>query len=186
MEDYVYKKEKKRGAVNMKKILAILWAAALCLAFPGCSEGQMNNGTENVEAVVENLFQNLEESEYEELIGPDSGEAASENLVSTELPQWVQERFQEYMTEEGYEDLTGTAFYEISVKACENNWEMSLEHLDVQQVQGDYEISGELKLRGEESEESIGIEGSAQTDEKGQVSYLNISNMAEIAEAIQS
>ena len=63
---------------------------------------------------------------------------------------------------------------------------MSLEHLDVQQVQGDYEISGELKLRGEESEESIGIEGSAQTDEKGQVSCLNISNMAEIAEAIQS
>lgn len=169
----------------MKKLSAVLSAAVLCLVFPGCSAGKINNGTENVEAVVDNLFQNLGKSEYEELIGPRSGETVSENLVTTELPQWVQERFQEYMTEEGYEDLTGTALYEIPVKAYENNREMSLEHLDVRQVQEDYKISGELKLSGGENEESIGIEGSAQTDGKGQVSYLNISNMAEIAEAIQ-
>ena len=49
-----------------------------------------------------------------------------------------------------------------------------------------YEISGELTVSGQDGENTIQIQGSAQTDQEGLVSYLNISNMQEIAEAVQS
>ena len=165
-----------------KMWVLLLPAAILSLGLSGCGPKTENVGAENVEAVVENLFEDLEESDYEELTGKE-GEATP---ASTELPDWVQDRFQGYMTEGGYETLTGTAFYEISVKAFENHKSMDLENLEVQEKEGDYEIKGDLTIAAEGEETSIEIQGSAQTDQTGLVSYLDLSNISEIAEALQS
>ena len=63
---------------------------------------------------------------------------------------------------------------------------MDLENLEVQEKEGDYEIKGDLTIAAEGEETSIEIQGSAQTDQKGLVSYLDLSNISEIAEALQS
>ena len=82
----------------------------LCLVLAGCGSGGNDSGKENVKDVVENLFEDLDDSQYEALRQTD-GQAASDSVTSTGLPQWVEERFKEDMTEEGYASFTGMAFY---------------------------------------------------------------------------
>ena len=113
----------------------------LCLVLAGCGSGGNDSGKENVKDVVENLFEDLDDSQYEALRQTD-GQAASDSVTSTGLPQWVEERFKEDMTEEGYASFTGMAFYEIPAKAYEAHKEMDLEDLDIQKDQDTYEISG--------------------------------------------
>lgn len=179
------KEEEKSEVGIMRKKFCVL-AAVLLAALQGCGGGQEDTGADNVEEVVENLFEDLEEEEYEEIRGQADGDSSAEALASTELPQWVSERFQEYMTEEGYADLTGTGMYEIPVNAFAQDKEISLENLEIRQEEENYEISGELTVSGQGGENTIQIQGSAQTDQEGLVSYLNISNMQEIEEAVQS
>ena len=114
----------------------------LCLVLAGCGSGGNDSGKENVKDVVENLFEDLDDSQYEALRQTD-GQAASDSVTSTGLPQWVEERFKEDMTEEGYASFTGMAFYEIPAKAYEAHKEMDLEDLDIQKDQDTYEkLSG--------------------------------------------
>ena len=90
------------------------------------------------------------------------------------------------MTQKAYEGMLQTALYEIPAKAFENGWEMELENLEVIQEGENYEITGNLKLQGEDTEKNVEIQGSAQTDQEGLVSYINISNIPDIMEAFQS
>lgn len=157
----------------------------LCLILAGCGSGGNDSGKENVKDVVENLFEDLDDSQYKALRQTD-GQAASDSVTSTGLPQWVEERFKEDMTEEGYASFTGMAFYEISAKAYEAHKEMDLEDLDIQKDQDTYEISGTLNLESESGADTIDIQGTAQTDDQGLVSYLDISNISEIIENLES
>lgn len=147
----------------------------------------MNNdsGKENVEKIVENLFKDLDDSQYKALRQTD-GEIVSETMASSPLPSWIEERFGEEMTEKGYKTFTETALYEIPAKAYENHKEMELNHLEIQKEENSYEISGELTLKSGEDTETIPIQGSAQTDEGGLVSSLNLRNLSEILEDFQS
>ena len=97
----------------------------LCLVLAGCGSGGNDSGEKNVKEVVENLFEDLDDSQYEALRQTD-GQAVSDSVTSTGLPQWVEERFKEAMTEEGYASFTGMAFYEIPAKAYESHKEMDL------------------------------------------------------------
>lgn len=162
----------------------------LCLVLAGCGSGGNDSGEEdsgkgNVKDVVENLFEDLDDSQYKALRQTD-GQAASDSVTSTGLPQWVEERFKEDMTEEGYASFTGMAFYEIPAKAYEAHKEMDLEDLDIQKDQDTYEISGTLNLESESGADTIDIQGTAQTDDQGLVSYLDISNISEIIENLES
>ena len=134
---------------------------------------------------MENLFEDLDDSQYKALRQTD-GQAASDSVTSTGLPQWVEERFKEDMTEERYASFTGMAFYEIPAKAYEAHKEMDLEDLDIQKDQDTYEISGTLNLESESGADTIDIQGTAQTDDQGLVSYLDISNISEIIENLES
>ena len=78
------------------------------------------------------------------------------------------------------------AFYEIPAKAYEAHKEMDLEDLDIQKDQDTYEISGTLNLESESGADTIDIQGTAQTDDQGLVSYLDISNISEIIENLES
>ena len=157
----------------------------LCLVLAGCGSGGNDSGKENVKDVVENLFEDLDDSQYKALRQTD-GQAASDSVTSTGLPQWVEERFKEDMTEEGYASFTGMAFYERPAKAYEAHKEMDLEDLDIQKDQDTYEISGTLNLESESGADTIDIQGTAQTDDQGLVSYLDISNISEIIENLES
>lgn len=157
----------------------------LCLVLAGCGSFGNDSGEENVKDVVENLFEDLDDFQYEASRQTD-GQAASDSVTSTGLPQWVEDRFQEDMTEEGYASFTGTAFYEIPVKAYEAHKEMDLEDLDIQKDQDSYEISGTLTLESGSGTETIDLQGTAQTDDQGLVSYLDISNISEIIESLES
>lgn len=90
------------------------------------------------------------------------------------------------MTGEGYASFTGTAFYEIPAKAYEAHKELDLENLNIQKEKDSYDISGKLTLESEEGTQSMDIQGTAQTDDQGLVSYLNISNISEIIESLES
>ena len=95
-------------------------------------------------------------------------------------------KYEEDMTEEGYASFTGTAFYEIPAKAYEAHKELDLENLNIQKEEDSYDISGKLTLESEEGTQSMDIQGTAQTDDQGLVSYLNISNISEIIESLES
>ena len=47
-------------------------------------------------------------------------------------------------------------------------------------------ISGTLNLESESGADTIDIQGTAQTDDQGLVSYLDISNISEIIENLES
>ena len=169
-----------------RKVLSALLCAVMTISMlAGCGSGGNDSGKENVKDVVENLFEDLDDSQYKALRQTD-GQAASDSVTSTGLPQWVEERFKEAMTEEGYASFTGMAFYEIPAKAYEAHKEMDLEDLDIQKDQDTYEISGTLNLESESGADTIDIQGTAQTDDQGLVSYLDISNISEIIENLES
>lgn len=168
-----------------KRKFFISGGVLLCLIFAGCGSGGTDSGEENVKDVVENLFEDLDDSQYEALRQTDV-QAVSDSVTSTGLPQWVEDRFQEDMTEEGYASFTGTAFYEIPAKAYEAQKEMDLGDLNIQKDQDSYEISGTLTLEYGSGTETIDIQGTAQTDDQGLVSYLDISNISEIIESLES
>ena len=106
----------------MRKRSFFIYGGVLCLILTGCASGENNNGEENVKNIVENLFEDLDDSQYEALRQTDD-QAVSDSVTSPDLPQWVEDRFKEDMTEEGYASFTGTAFYEIPAKAYEaHNW----------------------------------------------------------------
>ena len=56
----------------MRKKFCVL-AAVLLAALQGCGGGQEDTGADNVEEVVENLFEDLEEAEYELIRYPQRG-----------------------------------------------------------------------------------------------------------------
>ena len=168
-----------------KRSFFISGGVLLCLSLTGCASGENNNGEENVKNIVENLFEDLDDSQYEALRQTDD-QAVSDSVTSPDLPQWVEDRFKEDMTEEGYASFTGTAFYEIPAKAYEAHKELDLENLNIQKEEDSYDISGKLTLESEEGTQSMDIQGTAQTDNQGLVSYLNISNISEIIESLES
>lgn len=168
-----------------KRSFFISGSVLLCLILTGCASGGNDNGEENIKNIVENLFEDLDDSQYEALRQTD-GQAVSDSLASSDLPQWVEDRFKNDMTDEGYGTFTGTAFYEIPVKAYEAHKEMGLEDLEIQKDGDSYEISGTLTMESGTDTESIGIQGTAQTDDQGLVSNLSISNISEIIESLES
>ena len=138
--------------------------------------------TQHIERIVNHLFSDISESDYKKLSETDW------SADTEQVPDWIKEKFEKDMTEQGFSDLLETAAYNLSVLAYVNEKEMTLEHLEIRLKDKNFEVEGQLtisdKQEGAKETEMI-ITGSGQTDEEGLVSYINIANMDDIAEAVK-
>lgn len=144
-----------------------------------------DENTQRIERIVNNIFSDINESDYREL----SKAETDEYTDATQLPNWIKERFQNDMTDQGFSTLLETAAYNISVLGYVNEKEMKLENLEINLNDNGYEFEGQLHISDKQKESKtveITLKGSSQVNEEGLVSYINIVNMEEIVEAIKS
>ena len=177
----------KKMNVRTRKIpMILLLSAMFLLLMTGCGLQKKVDGTKEIEAFVNNLFTNISESEYKEF--KESVDAGTDFLTEdSELPGWIKTRFEDKMSEEGYEVFIRTAAYYIPVLSYENNKVMKLEDLEIQETEESYDFSGKLSVSDEGDESNpaeITLKGSAQVNEEGKISYINIFNIDEAASAI--
>ena len=145
-----------------------------------------NEDFQHLNSLVQNLFTNIDESEYNEFnnVKDKSVDFFSD---SSKVPEWIQIRFRDNMTEEGYKVFIETAMYNIPIIGYENNKNLKLENFKIKPSDKNYDFSGKLVVFSEEEQlekSEITITGSAQTNEEGKVSYINVFNMDEIIEAL--
>lgn len=160
----------------MKK--AGIWAAVLfvvMLMTAGCGAKKQKEETAHLNRVMENIFKSTDEKEYQQ------------SEESTEVPAWVEERFQAHMTEKGYAVLTSTAVYNMAVLSYQNEKTMQIEDLSIEKKDNYYDLNWKVSVKDDEGKtESLPMEGSAQLDEEGLVNSLNITNLSELQKVIES
>ncbi len=168
---------------KLKGILIFCIIAVIALViFAAAHLVRRDPDTQHIERVVNHLFSDISESDYKKLSETDwSGD-------TEQVPDWIRENFEKDMTDQGFSDLLETAAYNLSVLAYVNEKEMTLENLEIRLKDKNFEMEGQLtisdKQEGAKETEMI-ITGSGQTDEEGLVSYINIVNMDDIAEAVK-
>ena len=163
----------------MKKIYLTPVLLITLLAAGGCGAQTDEAESENVSLVLSNLFSSIDQEDFDAFNSWESGTAA---------PDWIEEDFQNLMTEKCYDSALETGLFMIPVKAFQSGTDLELELKDPQlsQQEDSYSFTGTLTLEKEGQEsQSLSIEGSAQVDQDGKVSYISISNMNEISQAIQ-
>lgn len=173
---------------NMKKSIRIPMIFVLLMvmifSIAGCE--QKKEDSKYLKDLVNNLFTDLSESEYQEF--HDAKEDQMDLLAdSKEIPQWMNVRFKENMTDEGYNIFVETATYNLPVLGYENKKELKLEDLKVEASVETYDFTGRLIVSSKEDEAKkaeIFVQGSAQLNEEGLVQSINIFNMGEIADEI--
>ena len=106
-------------------------------------------------------------------------------MESQAIPEWAQDRFSSCVSESCFEKISGNGLLMIPLSAYEAGKELSLEELEIQSGKGYYEFQGTVEIAGEGKTERAEIHGSAQTDEKGKVSDLKLSDPEEILEKIR-
>ena len=174
------------GTVRIPMILVLL--VMIVPLMTGCGLQKKVDGTGTIQTFVTNLFTDISESEYKEF--KDAGDTGTDLLTdSSELPGWIETRFKENMAEEGYEVFVETAAYYIPVLSYENNKAMKLENLEIKETEEDYDICGVLTVSDKDDASKsveITLKGSAQVDEEGRISYINIFNIDEaVSEILQ-
>lgn len=167
------------------RILMIFILVISLMLLPACVSNKQEVGTENIKKVIENIFKNIDDSEYKEFQNSENVDFLSAE-TEKELPAWIQERFEANMTETAYENLLGSGLYGMAVLTYTSDKKMQLEDLQMEEKDGYYEFLGQLAIDDGENRQTVKIEGSAQVDEKGLVSYLDISNLFEISEIMKS
>lgn len=144
----------------------------LCLtavALLGCGGEEKKSSDEHLNAVIKNLFQSIDEAEYEQT---ESSEA---------IPEWVAERFETHFTKEGYEKFTSTATYQILLIAYENEKTMEIKDLSIEEKDGYYDLSWTVETEGGDAEaQSLDMTAGAQLDKDGRVSHLEINQMSDL------
>ena len=144
-----------------------------------------DENTECIEGIVNNIFSDIRESDYREL-----SKAETDGYTDiSQIPNWIKERFQDNMTDQGFSTFLETATYNISVLGYVNEKEMKLEYLEIDSYDNGYEFEGRLHISDKQEKSKtaeIILKGSAQINEEGLVSYINIVNMDEIVEAIKA
>lgn len=168
---------------KLKGILIFCIIAVIALAiFAAAHLVRRDPDTQHIERIVNHLFSDISESDYEKLSETDW------SADTGQVPDWIKEKFQDDMTDQGFSDLLETAAYNLSVLAYANEKEMSLENLEIRLKDKNFEVEGQLTISDkQEGSEAVKIilNGSGQTDGDGLVSYINIANMDEISEAIK-
>lgn len=160
----------------MKK--AGIWAAVLfvvMLMTAGCGAKNQKEETAHLNRVMENIFKSTDEKEYQQ------------SEESTEVPAWVEERFQAHMTANGYAVLTSTAVYNMAVLSYQNEKTMQIEDLSIEKKDNYYDLNWKVSVKDDGGKtESLPMEGSAQLDEEGLVNSFNIINLSELQKVIES
>ncbi|HIZ66480.1 MAG TPA: hypothetical protein H9809_11400 [Candidatus Blautia pullicola] len=161
----------------MKKIYLTPVLLITLLAAGGCGAQTDEAESENVSLVLSNLFSSIDQEDFDAFNSWESGTAA---------PDWIEEDFQNLMTEKCYDSALETGLFMIPVKAFQSGTDLELKDPQLSQQEDSYSFTGTLTLEKEGQEsQSLSIEGSAQVDQDGKVSYISISNMNEISQAIQ-
>lgn len=164
-----------------KKILLV--PAAVILLVTGCGKADQQP-QENMQAALEHLFETVSEEEYAGFEEPVSANG-NQQVESQAIPEWAQDRFSSCVSESCFEKISGNGLLMIPLSAYEAGKELSLEELEIQSGKGYYEFQGTVEIAGEGKTERAEIHGSAQTDEKGKVSDLKLSDPEEILEKIR-
>ena len=161
----------------MKKIYLTPVLLITLLAAGGCGAQTDEAESENVSLVLSNLFSSIDQEDFDAFNSWEAGTAA---------PDWIEEDFQNLMTEKCYDSALETGLFMIPVKAFQSGTDLDLTDPQLSQQEDSYSVTGTLTLEKEGQEsQSLSIEGSAQVDQDGKVSYISISNMNEISQAIQ-
>lgn len=142
----------------------------LCL-LSGCAG--LADRTKNMEKIVYNLFADISETEYAEY--ETWGEKSAEHKNVAE-PEWIQDRFKQYMTDSAYESVLQVLLYQIPVIAYENNKKVNIDQVQISEEEGYYSFSCGLSVAGG-SGKIYSVSGSIQFEEDGnKITYLNIDN----------
>ncbi len=161
----------------MKKIYLTPVLLITLLAAGGCGAQTDEAESENVSLVLSNLFSSIDQEDFDAFNSWESGTAA---------PDWIEEDFQNLMTEKCYGSALETGLFMIPVKAFQSGTDLELKDPQFSQQEDSYSFTGTLTLEKEGQEsQSLSIEGSAQVDQDAKVSYISISNINEISQAIQ-
>lgn len=159
----------------MKKKLSICLLFVFVLS--GCGIGSQNTAEKNLETVVANLFQELDQAEYEEYQKWLPMAGAIEN-TSKDMPRWIEKRFKPFMTQKAYDSLLQTSQYALPVLAYKTGKSVEWQtNVNVVKYDSGYDFKGTLLFDAD----TIEVEGSAQIDKSEKVSFIQVYNMPEIA-----
>lgn len=167
----------------INNIMKEKWIICLFFVFilSGCSATLQDTYQKNIEMVVSNVFKQLDKTEYEEYQNWTQG-SAGQVYVHNTMPRWIEDRFEPYMTPKAYQNLLQTSLYSLPVFAYKAGLKMKLTVVQIDKKNGYYDFKGTLLI----NKDAVGIEGSAQIDKKGKISFININNLSDIAERIHA
>ena len=150
----------------------------------GCGMNLGNSKTKHIEKFLNVLFTDVDEKDYNEVI-----EAGGNFLPDDKfLPKWVEKGFKVHMTEEGFTSFCETASYHIPTLGFMYEKKLKLENLEITEAEKSYDFTGKLTITSKDDEEKkseLTVEGFAQVDDKGLITYFDIFNINEIVTVIQ-
>lgn len=157
----------------MKKFL-FLFMFLFLVVLNGCSNKAQNQASLNAEAFIKNLFRPLTASEYEAF--------QDWTADNKKIPPWFKERFQEKMSDEAYRQVLETGFYQLPVLVYKSKKELVLKELSLNTKETYTEFNGVLSI---DNASEISLLGRMQFTSEGIVTYFEVDNISDLAEAIQ-
>lgn len=161
----------KRAKTAIFLILLAVLCAAVYLFTLSLPKGIDDDSEVNLKRVVEGMFTELTDAEYENV--KEAELTASENFtLQSELPQWVTDRFKPYMTDECFDRFIASAQYDAPYMAYIHVIDLNVEDFKVTAGNGQYDFTAMVSHNY--LKDPVEISGSAQTDKNGKISSLEI------------
>lgn len=132
--------------------------------------------SETIALVLSELFSPITQEDLDAYLSWGSG---------TQTPGWIEESFQDLMTQKCYDRALETGLFMIPVKAFQTHTDLELKDIKTTPHDNYYSFTGALTLKkkGQESQ-TLSLTGSAQVDKEAKISSVTISNMDEISQAM--
>lgn len=161
----------KRAKTAIILILLAALCAAVYLFTLSLPKGIDDDSELNLKRVVEGVFTELTDVEYENM--KEAELTVSENFTSqSELPQWVTDRFKPYMTDECFDRFIASAQYDVPYMAYIHVIDLSVEDFKVTAGNGQYDFTA--MVSHDYLKDPVEISGSARTDKNGKITDLEI------------
>ncbi|SIS66831.1 hypothetical protein [Salimicrobium salexigens] len=175
------------------KYLKLLMFLGILLLAVGCSnsgetdnnsngndEESQSKGEENVQAVLENLFTGPSEEQEELMTGN------VENL-GEKLNEYRQENFEPHLSESFFEKFVNTNGPLMFLLIAQPNYVMEVEEIVIEEDGSDYNFTVTVAYTDQESEETktIDVEGTAYTNEQGELTSIEYMNVDEFRSAME-
>lgn len=123
----------------------------------------------NINALLTNLFSDLDESEFAEYEQwTDTG--------NDSVPDWILKRFKSHMTDSCFTAFMQTAEYGFIIKAYSESKLLQLNEVNVFDKGDYYEFNGSLNIGDTELE----VKGGVQTDKQGIIDWFTLYNIDDI------